>query len=137
MYEIYIMYAMYMYITILYYSIAHHTGISLIKIPLTIAFSPQSKTRSSLQEKELKDSLQRVQEEAQKQLEVVNSQLQSHSGELKEKERELVEVRVKLEGEVASLQQQLLARGEELEAANKNITEVRRYTNIRVYFKGV
>ena len=85
---------------------------------------PQSKARSSLQEKELKDSLQRVQEEAQKQLELVNGQLLSRSGELKEKEKELTEMRYKLEGEVASLQQQLLARGEELQTAQKNITEV-------------
>ena len=58
----------------------------------------------------------------------MNSQLQSRSGELKEKERELGEVRLKLEGEVASLQQQLLVKGEELQAAQNNITEV--YTSI-------
>ena len=77
-----------------------------------------------MQEKELKDSLQRVQEEAQKQLEVVNNHLQTRSGELKEKERELGEVRLKLEGEVASLQQQLVVKGEELQAAQKTVTEV-------------
>ena len=55
---------------------------------------------------------------------MVNSQLQSRSGELKEKEKELGEVKLKLEGEVASLRQQLLTRGEELQAAQKNITEV-------------
>lgn len=60
---------------------------------------------------------------------MVNGQLQSRSGELKEKERELGEVRLKLEGEVASLQQQLLVRGEELQAAHNNITEVLKYTS--------
>jgi predicted nucleic acid-binding Zn-ribbon protein len=95
--------------------------------------SLQSKTRSSLQEQELKDSLQRVQDEAQKQLEVVNGQLQSRSGELKEKERELGEMRLKLEGEVASLQQQLLVRGEELQAARSNITEVPTHLHVHVH----
>ena len=105
------------------------------EIPLAFAsLLAQSKTRSSLQEKELKDSLQRVQDEAQKQLEVVNSQLQTRSGELKEKERELGEVRLKLEGEVASLQQQLLVRGEELQTAQKNITEVHLGTHVHALY---
>lgn len=77
-----------------------------------------------MQEKELKDTLQRVQEEAQKQLEEVNGSLQSRSAELKVKEKELAELKLKLEGEVASLQQQLVLKGEELQGAQKTITEV-------------
>ena len=77
-----------------------------------------------MQEKELKDTLQRVQEEAQKQLEEVNDSLQSRSAELKEKERELGEMKLRLEGEVASLQQQLVVKSEELQNAQKTVTEV-------------
>ena len=117
----------------MHYLNAHYCAFN--ETPLAfVSLLAQSKTRSSLQEKELKDSLQRVQDEAQKQLEVVNSQLQTRSGELKEKERELGEVRLKLEGEVASLQQQLLVRGEELQAAQKNITEVHVGTHVHVLY---
>ena len=89
-----------------------------------LASLPQTKARSTMQEKELKDSLQRIQEEAQKQLEEVNGHLQSRSAELKEKEKELGEVKFKLEGEVASLQQQLVLRSEELQTAQKTVSEV-------------
>ena len=84
---------------------------------------PQAKASSAIQEKELKETLQRVQDEAQKQLEVVNVQLQGRLTEVKEKERELGEVRQKMEGEIASLQQ-LVMRNEELQSAQKTVTEV-------------
>ena len=89
---------------------------------------PQAKSSSAVQEKELKETLQRVQDEAQKQLEVVNVQLQARLAEVKEKERELGEVRQKMEREIASLQQQLVLRNEELQSAQKTVTEVCGYT---------
>ena len=88
---------------------------------------PQARTSSAIQERELKETLNRVQEEAQKQLELVNGQLQGRSAEVKEKERELGELRHKLEGEVASLQQQLVLRNEELQTAQKTVNEVSLY----------
>ena len=91
---------------------------------IIISLIPQAKSSSAIQEKELKETLQRVQEEAQKQLEVVNVQLQGRLTEVKEKERELSELRQTMEGEVASLQQQLVVRNEELQSAQKTVTEV-------------
>ena len=82
-----------------------------------------------MQEKELKDTLHRVQEEAQKQLDEVNGSLHSRSAELKEKERELGELKLKLEGEIASLQQQLVVKSEELQGAQETITEVSMFIN--------
>ena len=54
----------------------------------------------------------------------MNGRLQSRSAELKEKERELGETKLKLEGEVASLKQQLVSRSEELQNAQKTVSEV-------------
>lgn len=113
-----------------------HCANFLLSLSFSVQFciTLQSKSRSLLQEKELKDSLQRVQEEAQKQLEVVNAKLQSRSGEMKEKERELGEVRLKLEGEVACLHQQLLTREDEIKAAQRTITEVYMHLQYYVHF---
>ena len=93
-------------------------------IVLSSVISLQLKATNSEQEQSLKDQLHRVQEQAQQQMQEVTAQLQTKTATLGEKERESSELRIKLEGDIGSLQALLQTRSEELQSAEKTVHEV-------------
>ena len=85
---------------------------------------PQLKSRGETQERELKEQLSSIQEEAKKQLQAITVELHAKSGQLAEKEKELGEVKGRMEAEVQRLTERLESSKMELERTQGVLTQV-------------
>lgn len=93
------------------------------------------KSSSAAQEQGLKEQLHSVQEQAQHQLQEVSAQLQAKGAAMEERDREAREQRGKLEADIGSLRQQLLAKNEELQNMEKTVKEVSVYSQVVIVMK--
>lgn len=93
------------------------------------------KSNSAAQEQGLKEQLHSVQEQAQHQLQEVSAQLQAKGAAMEERDREAREQRGKLEADIGSLRQQLLAKNEELQNMEKTVKEVSMYSQVVIVIK--
>ena len=81
----------------------------------------------------MKSQVQFMEIEAQKKLEEFSSKLHSKAAQLEEREKELIELKVRMEQELASLQQQLFTKNKELQHAQVMMQEVLNYIMLTIF----